>query len=86
MMTRRSNSKSRSRGAYNHRHQRRREIESHLGNQRLQKATHSGEPVFGGRTFDFEATHNAAAAAVSLGIAWVHRTPQESGGPQAGQS
>jgi hypothetical protein len=37
---------------------------------------------FGGRTFIFEATHNAAAAAVSLGIAWMHGTMQEAGGPK----
>jgi hypothetical protein len=37
---------------------------------------------FGGRTFNFEATHNAAAGAVSLGIAWMHGTMQEEGGPK----
>ncbi|ONH58200.1 hypothetical protein CcI49_22095 [Frankia sp. CcI49] len=37
--------------------------------------------TFGGRTFNFEGTHNAAAAAVSLGIAWLHGTMQEEGGP-----
>jgi hypothetical protein len=37
---------------------------------------------FGGRTFNFEATHNAAAAGVSLGIAWMHGIMQEEGGPQ----
>ena len=37
---------------------------------------------FGGRTFDFEATHNSAAAGVSLGIAWMHGVVQERGGPQ----
>jgi hypothetical protein len=36
---------------------------------------------FGGRTFGFEATHNAAAAAVSLGIAWMHGVVQEEGEP-----
>ena len=30
---------------------------------------------------DFAATHNAAAAAVSLGIAWMHGDVQEQGGP-----
>ena len=34
-----------------------------------------------GRRFDFAATHNAAAAAVSLGIAWMHGDVQEQGGP-----
>ena len=37
---------------------------------------------FGGRTFNFEATHNAAAAGVSLGIAWMHGVVQEEGGPK----
>ncbi|CAN5618574.1 hypothetical protein BH09ACT7_BH09ACT7_40160 [soil metagenome] len=37
--------------------------------------------AFGGREFNFEATHNAAAAAVSLGIAWMHGTMHEVGGP-----
>ncbi len=41
---------------------------------------------FGGRTFDFEATHNAAAAAVSLGIAWMHGIMREVGGPQPVES
>lgn len=36
---------------------------------------------FGGHTFEFEATHNAAAAGVSLGIAWMHGTVSEPGGP-----
>jgi len=36
---------------------------------------------FGGRTFDFEATHNAAAAGISLGVAWVHGVMTEVGGP-----
>jgi hypothetical protein len=36
---------------------------------------------FGGRTIDFEATHRAAAAAVSLSIAWMHGTMQEAAGP-----
>ena len=40
---------------------------------------------FGDRTFEFEATHNAAAAAVSLGIAWMHGIMQEAGGPKPGQ-
>ncbi|MBL7497158.1 hypothetical protein I6A84_41925 [Frankia sp. CNm7] len=38
--------------------------------------------TFGGRTFSFEGTHNAAAAAVSLGIAWLHGTVREEGGPK----
>jgi hypothetical protein len=42
---------------------------------------HRSSLSFGGRTFDFDATHNAAAAGVSLGIAWVHGTMQERGGP-----
>ena len=33
-------------------------------------------------TFDFNATHNAAAAAVSLGIAWMHGDVQEQDGPK----
>ncbi|MEV5652620.1 hypothetical protein AB0L57_30600 [Nocardia sp. NPDC052254] len=37
---------------------------------------------FGGRTFEFEATHNAASAGVSLGIAWMHGTMREAGGPE----
>ena len=37
--------------------------------------------TFGGHTFNFEATHNAAAAGVSLGIAWMHGIVQEEGGP-----
>jgi hypothetical protein len=37
---------------------------------------------FGGRTFTFEATHNAAAAAVSLGIAWMHGVMREELGPE----
>jgi hypothetical protein len=41
---------------------------------------------FGGRTFNFEATHNAAAAAVSLGIAWMHGVMQEDEGPQPTKS
>jgi hypothetical protein len=41
---------------------------------------HLASLSFGGRTFNFEATHNAAAAGVSLGIAWVHGTMQERGG------
>ncbi len=36
---------------------------------------------FGGRTFNFAATHNAAAAGISLGIAWMHGTMQEVDGP-----
>ena len=40
---------------------------------------------FGGHTFDFEATHNSAAAAVSLGIAWMHGTVQKKDGPRAGE-
>ncbi|PXW36226.1 UNVERIFIED_CONTAM: hypothetical protein DES50_1011176 [Williamsia faeni] len=36
---------------------------------------------FGGRTFNFEATHNAAAAGISLGIAWMHGTMHEEGAP-----
>ncbi|OMC38328.1 hypothetical protein A5740_27285 [Mycobacterium sp. GA-1841] len=41
---------------------------------------------FGGRTFNFTATHNAAAAAVSLGIAWMHGTMHEENGPRPTQS
>ena len=41
---------------------------------------------FGGHTFDFEATHNSAAAAVSLGIAWMHGTVQKKDGPEPVQS
>lgn len=37
---------------------------------------------FGGRTFDFEATHNAASAAISLGVAWMHGDMREAGGPR----
>lgn len=37
---------------------------------------------FGGRTFDFEATHNAAAAGVSMGIAWMHGDVQQRGCPK----
>ena len=37
--------------------------------------------AFGGRTFDFTTTHNAAAQAASLGIKWVHGRVQEQGGP-----
>lgn len=37
---------------------------------------------FGGRVFDFHATHNAAACAAALGIAWLHGTVQERGGPK----
>jgi hypothetical protein len=37
---------------------------------------------FGGRTFTFEATHNAAAGAVSLGIAWMHGVMREEQGPE----
>jgi hypothetical protein len=36
---------------------------------------------FGGRHFDFQGTHNAAACAAALGIAWLHGTVQERGGP-----
>lgn len=41
---------------------------------------------FGGRTFDFDATHNAAAGAVSLGIAWMHGVMRERGGPRPERS
>lgn len=41
---------------------------------------------FGGRTFHFDATHNAAAAAVSLGIAWMHGTMCAEGGPTPARS
>ncbi|MBH0778074.1 hypothetical protein [Nocardia bovistercoris] len=34
---------------------------------------------FGGHTFDFQGTHNAAACAAALGIAWLHGTVQERG-------
>ena len=36
---------------------------------------------FGGRIFDFHGTHNAAACAAALGIAWLHGTVRERGGP-----
>ncbi|MBI3213054.1 MAG: hypothetical protein HYZ38_04475 [Mycobacterium sp.] len=42
--------------------------------------------AFGGRTFEFEATHNAAAAAVSLGIAWMHGAVREVGRPRPARS
>ncbi|BBZ01798.1 hypothetical protein MCHIJ_12350 [Mycolicibacterium chitae] len=42
---------------------------------------HRATLSFGGRTFDFEGTHNAAACAAALGIAWLHGTVQERGGP-----
>jgi hypothetical protein len=35
---------------------------------------------FGGHTFDFQGTHNAAACAATLGIAWLHGTVRERGG------
>jgi hypothetical protein len=35
---------------------------------------------YGGKAFDFEATHNAANAGVALGIAWMHGEVQERGG------
>ena len=41
----------------------------------------SASLTFGGRTFDFTTTHNAAAQAASLGIKWVHGRVQEKGGP-----
>lgn len=37
--------------------------------------------TFGGRTFHFTGTHNAAACAAALGIAWLHGKVQEEGGP-----
>lgn len=37
---------------------------------------------FGGHTFDFRGTHNAAACAAALGIAWLHGTVRERGGPE----
>ncbi|WP_405182482.1 hypothetical protein OG225_16400 [Nocardia sp. NBC_01377] len=37
---------------------------------------------FCGRTFDFQGTHNAAACAAALGIAWLHGTVREQGGPE----
>lgn len=40
---------------------------------------------FGGRTFTFDATHNAAAAAVSMGIAWMHGNVREQGAPEPAQ-
>ncbi|MEV0355602.1 hypothetical protein AB0H71_05995 [Nocardia sp. NPDC050697] len=38
--------------------------------------------AFGGHTFDFRGTHNAAACAAALGIAWLHGTVQRAGGEQ----
>lgn len=37
---------------------------------------------FGGHAFDFQGTHNSAACAAALGIAWLHGTVQEEGGPK----
>lgn len=42
---------------------------------------HLAQLSFGGRTFDFTGTHNAAACAAALGIAWLHGTVQEVDGP-----
>jgi len=36
---------------------------------------------FGGHTFHFTGTHNAAACAAALGIAWLHGTVQQQGAP-----
>jgi len=36
---------------------------------------------FGGETFHFEGTHNAANSAVALGIAWLHGNVRREGGP-----
>lgn len=41
---------------------------------------HRATLSFGGRAFDFVGTHNAAACAAALGIAWLHGTVQERGG------
>ncbi|WP_319448711.1 MULTISPECIES: hypothetical protein [unclassified Mycobacterium] len=41
---------------------------------------HLASLSFGGHTFDFQGTHNAAACAAALGIAWLHGTVQERGG------
>lgn len=41
---------------------------------------------FGGHTFEFTGTHNAAACAAALGIAWLHGTVQERGGRAPVQS
>lgn len=41
---------------------------------------------FGGHTFDFTGTHNAAACAAALGIFWLHGTVQRQGGPKAVRS
>ncbi|MEV0708735.1 hypothetical protein [Nocardia aurea] len=43
---------------------------------------HLASISFCGRTFDFQATHNAAACAAALGIAWLHGTVREQGGPE----
>ena len=42
---------------------------------------HVATLTFAGRSFDFRGTHNAAACAAALGIAWLHGTVQERGGP-----
>lgn len=41
---------------------------------------HRATLAFGGHTFDFTGTHNAAACAAALGIAWLHGTVQERDG------
>ena len=41
---------------------------------------HLARLAFGGRTFEFTGTHNAAACAAALGIAWLHGAVQEAGG------
>lgn len=47
---------------------------------------HRAELSFGGHTFAFTGTHNAAACAAALGIAWLHGTVQEVGGPVPARS
>ena len=42
---------------------------------------HLASLTFGGRTFQFTGSHNAAACAAALGIAWLHGVVQEEGGP-----
>ena len=42
--------------------------------------------IFGGKTFHFDATHNAAAQGVSKGIAWMHGTVHEEGGAKPANS